>query len=80
LEREFHLNKKFQQKNEMIQKFNLVVYRKISDFTAIEVDETFFFAKLYKKKDTINNDRRIKGLCFFKLRFRKSEIILQKFL
>jgi hypothetical protein len=77
LEKKFKLTRKFQQREQMIVEFNIVNQRKISDYTTTQIDRSFFLAKLHKKKDVFNNQTKIKGLCFLKLKFRKEEIITQ---
>jgi hypothetical protein len=77
LKKKFNLTSRFQQKEEIIKQFDLIVERIVSENTTIKVDENFFMAKVYKKRDELHNQKKIKGPIFLTLKFRKQEIISQ---
>ncbi len=77
LEKKFRLKKIYQQKEELIDEFNIINQRQVSEYTTTQIDKTFFLAKLIKKKDLFNEQMKITGLCFLKLKFRKEEIVCQ---
>jgi hypothetical protein len=77
LEKKFRLKKIYQQKEELNDEFNIINQRHVSEYTTTQIDKTFFLAKLIKKKDLFNEQMKITGLCFLKLKFRKEEIVCQ---